>query len=457
MQSDLDVLVIGAGACGLAAAIAAHDAGATVAIVEKMERPGGNSALSTGSVPAAGSRFQRAAGIDDDPDRMVRDLMAIAGDTDDPALVRRLADVSAETLEWLVDTVGARLQLVTAYRHIGHSVPRLHAPVSRRGQDLVDDMLAAAAARSVPLALGNAVTRLLVEGGGVRGAVVDSGMGEEDVPARKVILAVNGFAANADLVRRFCPEIAGATYFGARGSTGEAILWGERLGAALANMGSYQGYAAVAYPQGSLLSWTTIEKGGLLVGADGRRFGDESLGYSGYARIVLGQGPEAFALFDQRIFDIAAQEEEFVELWRFGGIKPADTPEDAASAMNVNPQALARTVRDYNAAAPRGAAADAFGRRDFGLAPLTAPFYIARVVPGLFHTQGGLRVDAEARVLRPDGKPVPNLFAGGGAAAGISGRSGALGYASGNGLLSAIALGRLAGLAAARESAGAGA
>jgi fumarate reductase flavoprotein subunit len=457
MQSDLDVLIIGAGACGLAAAIAAHDAGATVAIVEKMERPGGNSALSTGSVPAAGSRFQRAAGIDDDPDRMVRDLMAIAGDTDDPALVRRLADVSAETLEWLVDTVGARLQLVTAYRHIGHSVPRLHAPVSRRGQDLVDDMLAAAAARSVPLALGNAVTRLLVEGGGVRGAVVDSGMGEEDVPARKVILAVNGFAANADLVRRFCPEIAGATYFGARGSTGEAILWGERLGAALANMGSYQGYAAVAYPQGSLLSWTTIEKGGLLVGADGRRFGDESLGYSGYARIVLGQGPEAFALFDQRIFDIAAQEEEFVELWRFGGIKPADTPEDAASAMNVNPQALARTVRDYNAAAPRGAAADAFGRRDFGLAPLTAPFYIARVVPGLFHTQGGLRVDAEARVLRPDGKPVPNLFAGGGAAAGISGRSGALGYASGNGLLSAIALGRLAGLAAARESAGAGA
>jgi fumarate reductase flavoprotein subunit len=457
MQSDLDVLVIGAGSCGLAAAIAAHDAGATVAIVEKMERPGGNSALSTGSVPAAGSRFQRAAGIDDDPDRMVRDLMAIAGDTDDPALVRRLADVSAETLEWLVDTVGARLQLVTAYRHIGHSVPRLHAPVSRRGQDLVDDMLAAAAARSVPLALGNAVTRLLVEGGGVRGAVVDSGMGEEDVPARKVILAVNGFAANADLVRRFCPEIAGATYFGARGSTGEAILWGERLGAALANMGSYQGYAAVAYPQGSLLSWTTIEKGGLLVGADGRRFGDESLGYSGYARIVLGQGPEAFALFDQRIFDIAAQEEEFVELWRFGGIKRADTPEDAASAMNVNPQALARTVRDYNAAATRGAAADAFGRRDFGLAPLTAPFYIARVVPGLFHTQGGLRVDAEARVLRPDGKPVPNLFAGGGAAAGISGRSGALGYASGNGLLSAIALGRLAGLAAARESAGAGA
>jgi fumarate reductase flavoprotein subunit len=69
----------------------------------------------------------------------------------------------------------------------------------------------------------------------------------------------------------------------------------------------------------------------------------------------------------------------------------------------------------------------------------------------LFHTQGGLRIDRDGRVLRPDGRPIGNLFAGGGAAAGISGRSGALGYASGNGLLSAIGLGRLAGLAAARE------
>ena len=94
---------------------------------------------------------------------------------------------------------------------------------------------------------------------------------------------------------------------------------------------------------------------------------------------------------------------------------------------------------------------DQFGRRDFGRAPLIAPFHVCRVVPGLFHTQGGLKVDAHARVLDLNGKIVPGLFAGGGAAAGISGRTGALGYASGNGLLTAIALGRLAGLAAARD------
>jgi fumarate reductase flavoprotein subunit len=99
----------------------------------------------------------------------------------------------------------------------------------------------------------------------------------------------------------------------------------------------------------------------------------------------------------------------------------------------------------------RGEAKDAFGRSNFGLGALKGPFYGCRVVPGLFHTQGGLRVDGNARVLRPDGTPIPGLFAGGGAAAGISGKAGALGYASGNGLLTAIALGRLAGLTAASE------
>lgn len=449
-EADLDLLVIGAGACGLAGAIAAHDAGLSVAIVEKLDRPGGNSALSTGSVPGAGSRFQRAAGIDDDAARMLRDLSAIAGETDDPALVARMAEVSAATVEWLVDAVGARLALITAYRHIGHSVPRLHAPPSRRGQDLVDDLLGALASRTIPLAVGNAATDLLVENGAVFGARIDTGTGVEEIRARKTLLAVNGFAGDPALVRRFCPEIAGAAYYGARGSTGEAIRWGEALGAELMNMGAYQGYAAVAYPHGSILSWTTIEKGGVLLGADGRRFGNEALGYSGYARIVLGQGDGAVALFDQRIFDIAAQEEEFAELAGYGGVRRADTLAELAAQLGCDAAVLEDEIAAYNQAA-RGAAADRFGRGEYGLAPLSAPFYFARTVPGLFHTQGGLRVDGDARVLRADGSAIANLFAGGGAAAGISGRSGALGYASGNGLLTAIALGRLAALAAAAE------
>lgn len=450
MSFDVDVLVIGAGACGLAAAIAAHDAGATVAIVEKRDRPGGNSSLSTGSVPAANSRFQREAGIVDDPATMVADLMRIARETDDLDLVRRMAEVSAETVEWLVDTVGARLVLITAYKHIGHSIQRLHAPASRRGQDLVDDLLAAIESRGIPLAVGNSVKDLIVEDGAVVGAMADAGDGPFALRARKTILAVNGFAADAALVRQYCPEIAGAQYFGAQGSHGEAIRWGISLGAELANMGAYQGYAAVAYPHGSLLSWTTIEKGGMLVGADAKRFGDESLGYSGFARVVLEQGEYAFAVFDQKIFEIAAQEEEFMELVRYGGVKQAADSTALAALLELDGAELARQVEAFNQAA-REEIADPFGRKDFGLGALTGPFYGCRVVPGLFHTQGGLKVDRDARVLGKNGAPIPGLFAGGGAAAGISGKAGALGYASGNGLLTATALGRLAGLAAAAE------
>jgi fumarate reductase flavoprotein subunit len=455
VSQDIDILILGAGACGLSAAIAGHDAGASAAIVEKRERPGGNSSLSTGSIPGAGTRYQRSAGIEDSPAQLVADLMRIAGDTDCPELVHRLAEQSAPTVEWLVDAVGARLSLVTAYKHVGHSVARLHAPVSRRGQDLVDDLLAAVARRAIPLAVGNGVDRLVVEGGAVVGAHVKTASGETStIGAAKTILAVNGYAGNPALVERFCPEIAGAPYFGALGSTGEAVLWGEALGAALSNIGAYQGYAAVCDPHGSLLSWTTIEKGGIIVNQAGKRFGDESAGYSGFTPNVLAQAAPRYAIFDQKMYDVAALEEEFVELARHGAFKSAGTPGELAKLLDIDPAMLTATVVEARQAA-RGERSDNLGRRDFGLGPLDQRLYGCRIVPGLFHTQGGLAVDLDGRVLDTKGKPIPNLFAGGGAAGGLSGRTGAAGYASGNGLLSAIALGRLAGLAAAAEVKGA--
>ena len=451
MSVDLDLLVIGAGACGLCAAIAAHDKGLSVAIIEKNDRPGGNSALSTGSVPAANSRFQREAGIEDDPERYFRDLMGIAGATDNEQLVRRMTAVSAETVEWLIDEVGCEMQLITAYKHIGHSVQRLHAPKSRRGIDFVNDLVAAVEKRGIPIAVGNAARKLIVEEGRVCGAVIDTGDGElTEIRTHAVILASNGFGNNRKLVERFIPEIAAAQYFGALGSDGEAIEWGEELGAGLQNMEAYQGYAAVADPHGSILSWTTIEKGGVIVNANGDRFGDESLGYSGYAKNVLAEGEFSFAIFDQRIFEIAMAEEEFAELWEHKGLKKGDTVEEVINAQGIDGKRAAAAVEAYNAAAAKGEP-DAFGRTAYGLAPLQGPFYSCRTVPALFHTQGGLSIDDDARVLRKDGTPIPGLYAGGGAAAGVSGRAGALGYASGNGLLTATALGRLAALAAAKD------
>ena len=447
---EVDVLVVGAGGCGLAAAIAAFDAGASVAILEKREYPGGNSSLSTGSVPGAGSRFQKEAGIADSPEHMIADLERTAGHSELPALTRRMATISASLCEWLVDDVGARMALITDYCHVGHTVPRLHAPVSRRGQDLVDDLLAAVAKRDIPLVTNNAVSTLYVDDSGavVGAAVTGPGIEASYIGARNVILATNGFAANRELVQKYCNEIAGAEYFGALGSEGEAVLWGQQLDAGVANMRAYQGYAAVAYPHGSLLSWTTIEKGGILVNARGERFGDEGLGYSGYAKSVLAQDGPVYAVFDDRIKALASKEEEFQELVDHNGIKGSDSVEGLAALFALPAQSLARTVADYNAAA-QGNSQDIFNRKQFGMAPLAGKLWICRVTPGLFHTQGGLVVDDVGRVLRSDGSAIPGLYAGGGAAAGISGSAGAEGYCSGNGLLTAIGLGYLAGRAAA--------
>ena len=443
---EIDFLVIGAGACGLVGAIAAHDAGISVAIVEKRERPGGNSALSTGSIPGAGTRYQRAAGIEDSPERMIEDMFAISGHHDADGLTRLICHQCGPLCEWLIDDLGARMELITAYKHVGHTVERLHAPRSRRGQDLVDDLLRFVEDRGIPLALGNPVDGLIVEDGAVTGAIVAG----ERVAARKVLLATNGFAASPEMVDEYCPEISGAEYFGAPGSTGEAVRWGVQLGAALGNMGAYQGYAAVAYPQGQLLSWTTIEKGGILVGQDGRRFGNEDAGYSGFAPNVMAQGAFAYAVYDRRIHEIAALEEEYAEMAEMGAVRWADTPAELAAAGGVDSDGLTATIAEYNGAAS-GQVPDLFGRTKFEKAPLKPPYGIVTVKPGLFHTQGGLLVDDHARVRHRDVGVIPNLFAGGGAAAGISGASGAAGYASGNGLVTALALGRLSGLRAAAE------
>ena len=456
---EIEILVIGAGGCGLAAALSANELGAEVGVVEKFEKFQGNTTFSSGSIPGAGTKFQREANIDDSPEQFIEDLLHKSGPHDVEELTRLLAYESAPLVEWLVDYVKVDLRLITDYRHVGHSVPRLHAPPSRKGEYLQNDMLRAVRGRGIPIAVGNPVQSLVTDDeGAVVGAIVrGERIGEQKIRAKKIILAANGFAANPEMVRKYCPEIAEAEYFGAHGSTGEAIVWGEQLGGQLANIGAYQGYAIVSYPHGSLLSWTTVEKGGIIVDQNGRRFGDESIGYSGYAPDVLAHGVRspghprlAYAIFDTRIRDyVASHEEEFRELLELGGIKDRASFADLASAYGLDPQSLKETIQSYNAAAS-GEIKDEFGRTDFGFAPLEPRYVICQVTPGLFHTQGGLKVNHLGMVLRSDDQIIRNLFAGGGVAAGISGRMGARGYASGNGLLSALGLGRIAGRTAAK-------
>lgn len=448
-QNDVHVVVVGAGGGGLVAALAAADAGASVVVLEKLDTAGGNSALSTGSIPGAGTRQQCEQGVDDNPERMYADLLRQSGPHDAEHLTRRLAQTSAALVDWLIDDHGIELKLIMDYKHVGHSVNRLHAPASRRGADLVADLLRACERAGVDVLTGNPVTSLVVEDGAVGGVRVE---GDRVAPytlsAGAVVLAANGFAANHDLLQRWAPQLAGLEYFGAHGSTGEAIKWGLELGGQLRNTTAFQGYAAVAYPHGSILSWTTVEKGGILVDRRGARLGDEIVGYSGFTTEVLGGVPPIWVVYDQRILDVTLREDEFAELVEMGGAKSCADVRELAAVVGAPVQALEETLTRY-ASAAAGGAPDQHGRTDFGMAPLQPPYVASRVTPGLFHTQGGLDVDVDGRVLREEGVPVPGLYAVGGVAAGVSGAQGGRGYSSGNGLLTALGLGRLAGAASA--------
>jgi fumarate reductase flavoprotein subunit len=451
---ETDVLVVGGGACGLTAALAAAEAGADVLLLEKSRALGGNSNLSQGMIPAAGTRFQRAAGIEDSPEQMAEDILRKNGGSD-PERVLHHCRESGPLVDWLADAHGVVLDVVTDFLYPGFSRHRIHAPRSRKGTALVNRLRdALARLPRAEVATGAQVAALIAtrgdDGPALRGARVDiAGQPRNTVRARKVILACNGFGANRGMLRRYIPEMADALYMGHEGNMGEGIRWGMALGAATAHLGAYQAHGQVAHPHAVLLTWALIANGGFHVNLHGRRFCDEYHGYSEHALDVLAQ-PEgiACAIFDQRIHDTLVAFEDFRQCREVGAVRRGETPAALAEALRIPAPALDETLAAFSAAA-RGEAADPFGRGDFG-APLEPPFYGVRVTGALFHTQGGLQVDDHARVLRPDGRPIPHLFAGGGVAAGISGE-GCAGYLSGNGLLSATVLGRLAGRQAARE------
>jgi fumarate reductase flavoprotein subunit len=440
-EADLEVetLIIGAGCAGLVAALAAHENGQDVLVLERDAVPSGSTALSAGLIPAAGTAQQKAAGIADTPDLFAGDIMKKADGEPDPELVKALTEGSAEVIAWLTETHGLPFTLVDDFDYPGHSQRRMHGLPSRSGEALINALREACEAKEILIANERTVQTLFADGDTIKGvlAVLPDG-GEEHIACRRLILACNGFGGNTAMVRDLTPAIADALYFGHQGNQGDAIAWGKALGAQMADLGSYQGHGNVAHPHGILITWAVITQGGFQVNANGARFWDESQGYSEAARHVLAQpGGTAYAIFDTRIAAIARQFKDFQDAEAQGAVKKADTVEALAETLSMDSETL-------QASFDSASGIDTFGRTFDPSLALAPPYCAVKVTGALFHTQGGLKVDGNARVLRKDGTPLPNLFATGGAAGGVSGSSDS-GYLSGNGLLSAAVLGHRAG------------
>ena len=443
---SVPLVIVGAGAAGLCAALAAHETGVEAVVLERDPVPRGSTALSSGLIPAAGTRFQKVLQMSDSAALFAADIRNKALGEADPAIVELVARQAGATIEWLADRHGFPFSVVNDFDYPGHSARRMHGLPSRSGGELIDRLRQAAEQVGVLLVVDANVTALFADAGGaVRGVEITRPDGTRDsIGCEALVLACSGYGGAADLVARHIPEMRGAIYFGHPGNRGDAVMWGEALGARLLHMSGYQGHGSVAHPHGVLITWAVVMEGGFQVNAKGRRFSDESRGYSEQAAVVLAQ-PEgkAFDIFDERIAVIARQFEDFRQAEAAGAVVEAATAGLLAERLSLPTSALAESFAEVEAAR-RSGRKDRFGRSFAGRASLSPPFKAVKVTGALFHTQGGLAVDAEARVLDKQGARLPNLFAAGGAAAGVSG-SRASGYLSGNGLLTATVLGRIAG------------
>jgi fumarate reductase flavoprotein subunit len=453
-SSGIDILIIGGGGCGLTSALSAHLSGASVLVLERDSSALGTTSMSTGLIPGAGSRFQVSAGINDSPEIFYNDIVSKTRGETDLEIAAHLSRESAPTVEWLVDSCHVPLTLVSTFDYPGHLYRRMHGSPNRTGSELMGALHDSVALYDIPVVNEATVVNLFVDEydvvKGVR--VIRQGDIPEDITCKALILACCGFGGNKEMLNKYIPEIVDAEFFGHPGNKGDAIIWGMQLGAEIGDINSYQGHGGLAYGQGVPILWAHIMEGGFQVNAEGKRFSNEAKGYSEQAKEILCQTNNfAWSIYDERCHDVMKEFDDYHDALKAQCVVRANNIDELINLTGL-PSTLFQTISEVEDLTI-GKKEDIFGRDFTGKPILNKPYYAVKVSPALFHTQGGLVVDLNGQVKRNDGGLFPNLFAGGGAARGISGPS-SWGYLAGNGLLTATAFGRLAGKMASKIIAG---
>ena len=273
-ELTVPILIAGAGACGLVAALAAHEAGCEVVVLERDPLPRGSTSMSLGALCAVGTRDQSERGVLDTADLFAADVMAKTGGQADPALAHAVGRLSGAAVDWLRDRFDVPLTLDTAWKPaFGHSVMRMHVTPGRSGADLMDRLLCACDLAGIPILTNARVTNLFAERDEVMGVRYKRPDGStEDIGCGALILATCGFGGNADMISRHIPDMASARYFGWDGNRGDGILLGAALGGELADMDAYQGLGLLADPAGIDLNPRFLIEGGIQVNREGARF-----------------------------------------------------------------------------------------------------------------------------------------------------------------------------------------
>ncbi len=464
-SNDADVIVVGSGLAGYGAVYGALEKGAKVLLLEKNDKLGGTSLISTGTFSAAGTRLQKSKGIVDSVQSHIDDINRIGHSKADPVLLKRFAEEATAVWEWFVDNglspnpSGPVIDPV----HSPYSVPRTMTPTKNSANEYVRVLAEQAKAKygeRLTALVKAKVTDLVLEKGKVVGVKVSGPEGEKVYRAKAIILATGGYGSNREMVKKYSPKYAEFRTVTAPWSTGEGIEMAAKAGATLVNMDYIVGYfggmpkAADHYALGfGDLSSGFAERwtGEIWVDADGKRFVNED-GDDEDPRETAIDGikdGKILIVFDQGIIDKNGGKTPLrdfdARLAQGYAVKKADSVERLASSFGVDPAGLRMTIDTVSAPSAQGQR-DAFGKTT-GMAFGSGPYYGVLCYGTIFMTQGGIKVDSRLRAVGADGKPVTGLYAAG-ESMGTS-QWGGRGYAGGTGVAPAV----IFGLDAGREAA----
>lgn len=497
IEKSADVIVIGGGGAGLAAAVSAHQNGASVIVLEKMPRVGGNTIISGSAYNAADQERQSSITMTENEINTVEGLLSAeqsdpivkewqetlkveweayktsgktglfdshtlhklqtynGGDKQgNPKLISILADNSLDALEWIE---GLGMEFTDhVFTVLGGLWSRAHKPVKPLGTGYMDTYTDYIEANKddIEIMLETTAKDFIVEDGIVKGVNAEGKGGKVTLHAEKgVVLATGGFGANVDMREQYntlWPSLKNVRTTNHTGATGDGIIMAQDVNASLVGMEDIQ-LLPMGDPETGSLSGN-IEQGvqnRIFVNKEGNRFVDE-----GERRDVMTKGlmeqtdGYMWVIVDKHSYPTGDTKNNFNEsiddLVAAGRAYKADTLEELAILIGVDPDNFVKSVETFNQVVD-GSIADPFGRTLFADKIDTAPYYAGARVPTVHHTMGGVSITENAQVVDVNGSIIEGLYAAGEVTGGIHG-SNRLG---GNALADIIVFGKIAGESAA--------
>ncbi len=461
-DEEVDVLVVGLGAAGAAAALESARVGAETLVLERASGGGGTSAMSGGVLYlGGGTALQKDCGFDDTPEEMYKYLIASCGEHPDEAKLRLYCDGSVEHFDWLVaqgvpfkhvfyygcsgeppnddGLVWSGSERSHPYCDLATPAPRGHVPEMNHqaGPLLMQKLVAAVEASRARIANDHRCVELVREPDGqIVGAIAESFGGTRAIRAGKgVILTTGGFIQNDEMIQAHQPLVRRCNFrVGAEGDDGSGIRLGMAVGGAVVHMDAASISLPVTQPWGL--------KRGILVNEQGQRFINEDAYYGRLGEFALYRhGGRAWMITDDEVFEKPTYPREVAAV--------GETVAELEAELRLPAGSLEATLDLYNRHAARGED-PVFHKQAEYVVPLVKPPFGAfdcTTAGSLYaaFTLGGLDTDPDGRVLDPEGAAIPGLLAAGRSTSGLSVGS----YASGLSLGDGTFFGRRAGICAA--------